>query len=479
MTSIFANLGRQNSAPNPNNPLFGATRPDQNNNQQQQNPPGTGLFQNTTTPQQQNQPQQTSNLFGGSTTTQPKGTGLFGSSTHTPQPQQTSSLFGGQTAQPQQQTSSLFGGSTSQPQQQTSNLFGGQTSQPQQQTSSLFGGQATQPQQQTSSLFGGQASQPQQQTSSLFGGQQNQQQQPSNSLFSSLNQNQQNQSLASTFNGSTTNVPQLQAQQQLAASQLQAHGLSNTVREKSIGDQVKTLVDKWDPNSGETLLRAYLYNGVNPAYAPFYHPDAAQGETEKEWDEALARKPPNTDDHAFVPILTRGFGALKARIETQKGYVQSMQLRLHEMNYSLQAVMTKHQQEFSVRLEGAKRKHAALSQRCLRLAVKSQILRNRGYALDGQEESLRRQLMELAKKVEDPAFTGREEEIWARMVALRERARWLEEEGKRLGAQAEEQQQRSVPDHVIETTKRILKDYDEQLVHLGTIIECRVAQQQA
>jgi len=40
----------------------------------------------------------------------------------------------------------------------------------------------------------------------------------------------------------------------------------------------------------------------------------------------------------------------------------------------------------------------------------------------------------LAGRVADPAFGAREEELWARMVALRERARWLGEEGKRVRA---------------------------------------------
>ena len=57
------------------------------------------------------------------------------------------------------------------------------------------------------------------------------------------------------------------------------------------------------------------------------------------------------------------------------------------------------------------------------------------------------------------------------MVALRERARWLEEEGKRLGAQVQESNAGGsgggVPEHVLEKTKKILADYDGQLRHLA------------
>ena len=89
------------------------------------------------------------------------------------------------------------------------------------------------------------------------------------------------------------------------------------------------------------------------------------------------------------------------------------------------------------------------------------------------EEGLRKTLIGLEKQILDPAFSSREEEIWARMVALRERARWLEEEGKRLGGQVEEQERQGsgVPDEVVQKTKKILRDYDGQLVHLARELE--------
>ena len=223
-------------------------------------------------------------------------------------------------------------------------------------------------------------------------------------------------------------------------------------------------------------MQAYLYNAVNAAYAPFFHRNV--DETEQEWEEALAKKPKpieNKDGEnvSFVPVLVRGFGALGKRVEYQAKTVNEMRARLHEMNNSLDAVMAKHQQNITVRLENARRQHFALSQRCLRLAVQAQVLRNKGYPLDPAEEGLRKTLLALEKQVQDPAFAGREEEIWARMVLLRERARWLEEEGKRLGGLVEEQgrQGSGVSDEVVQKTKRILRDYDGQLVHLAKELE--------
>ena len=221
-------------------------------------------------------------------------------------------------------------------------------------------------------------------------------------------------------------------------------------------------------------MQAHLYNAVNAAYAPFYY--RGVDEDESEWEAALKAKPKAVEvggeNVSFVPVLVRGFHDLGERVEYQAQKVNDMRARLHEMNNSLDAVMARHQQNLSVRLENAGRQHAALSQRCLRLAVKTQVLRHRGYPLDQSEEGLRKSLQQLEKLVMDPSFAAREEEVWARMVALRERSRWLEEETKRLGGVLDEQQNGSgVSEEVMAKTKKILKDYDGQLRHLAREME--------
>ena len=74
-----------------------------------------------------------------------------------------------------------------------------------------------------------------------------------------------------------------------------------------------------------------------------------------------------------------------------------------------------------------------LGQKALVLATKTQVLRNRGYVLDAAEEELKRRLLALEKRVLDPEIEGRGEEIWARMVGIKERGRMLEEEFRRAG----------------------------------------------
>ena len=60
--------------------------------------------------------------------------------------------------------------------------------------------------------------------------------------------------------------------------------------------------------------------------------------------------------------------------------------------------------------------------------------------MDQAEEELKKKLIELEKRTFDPVLGGRQEEIWARMSGVRERARILQEETERLGKTVEGQQ---------------------------------------
>jgi nuclear pore complex protein Nup54 len=82
----------------------------------------------------------------------------------------------------------------------------------------------------------------------------------------------------------------------------------------------------------------------------------------------------------------------------------------------------------------AKRKHAVLKRRCLVLATKVQVLRNRGYAMGGDEDDLKAKIVALEKNVGDPGLDARQEEIWARMITVQERARLLKNEIEKNGA---------------------------------------------
>lgn len=415
-----------------------------NNAQQQSSTPS--LFGGANT-NQSSQPAQSTSLFGQSQPAQSNTPSLFGGAAQQQNQQQSStpSLFGApqQNQQQQSSTPSLFGQSAQQPQQQ------------QQQSGGMFGSLAnTQPQQQnqsTAGLFGAPASslQPQQQPGGLFSqsnnGQNQQQQQQQSSMFGNT-MNNANSLSASLLSASMSALPAaLTNKPSTVGFTTQAIAAP---RDKTIPDQMETIMRKWSPETPECLMQHYFYVSVPPEQAPFITmpPNA----DEREWEKALRNKP----SEGSVPVIAKGFQQLGTRLNMQVEAVKQLQLRLHEMNNSLSAMMQKHELVLSVRAAEAKRKHIGLSQRCLALAIRAQVLANRGFVLDGAEEELKKKLVELEKGVFDPAFASREEEIWARMVAIRERTRWLQEESEKLGRQASGENG-GLDEHVLEKTKKV------------------------
>lgn len=168
--------------------------------------------------------------------------------------------------------------------------------------------------------------------------------------------------------------------------------------------------------------------------------------------------------------------------------VSALYQRVNEINESLRQRIEDHDLKFTVRTMEARRRHIALSRRTLALATKVQVLRNRGYALDGAEEELKTKLSKLQQTTQDPVLAGRQEELWARMTVVRERAGMLKEETEKLGKLAGGGQDVELLDEEtmgrvkkvrlvqpVNLTKarkdanymgQILSDYDSQLGHL-------------
>lgn len=178
-------------------------------------------------------------------------------------------------------------------------------------------------------------------------------------------------------------------------------------------EQIATTFRKWHPGDPSCVFRHYFYNKVDNAAVPFYQP--GPNEDPKEWEEALQRKP----GQGYIPVLGAGFSGVADRLQTQKRVVGEHNVRLHQINASLDAILSRHDLETSVRALAARRRHVALRERCLALAARVQVLRNRGYALSGDEDDLRLKLVELDRAVQDPALSAREEELWSRLIVLR------------------------------------------------------------
>lgn len=186
-----------------------------------------------------------------------------------------------------------------------------------------------------------------------------------------------------------------------------------------------------------------------PEQAPFYGPTAQDDEAK--WEEALNKKP----SPGAIPVLVKGFREIGMRMNMQLQALHTLGGRLHEINSGLSKLLQKHELSISVRAAECQRKHLRLSHQCLGLAAKTQVLRNRGYAMDSLEEELRNKLLLLERNVLDPALNGRSEEIWARMVSVRERGRLLQREFGKAGTGLLQEQGQVLDEEVMRRVKRV------------------------
>ncbi|KAK3311617.1 nucleoporin complex subunit 54-domain-containing protein [Chaetomium strumarium] len=295
---------------------------------------------------------------------------------------------------------------------------------------SVFGGGGT-------SMFGQSSNQQQLQQQQLQQQQQQQQQQPAQAL------------------GQQQGTPN----PQLAGSLWQPGSLSSY--QKPIPDQIKLITEKWDPSNPNCAFKTYLYNKVDEHTVPLYGP--GPNEDPKEWEEALRQKPaPN-----YIPVLCAGFPSIIARLTLQRRVIVEFNNKLHAINASLDAILSRHDLEHTVRAFNARRRHAELSKRCLMLASRVQVLRNKGYALSGDEDALKQRLQKIDKSIQDPALSARMEELWSRLIILRGYADNLKDEINKPGFAESD----GLGEEIEAKAKKILEDYDKQLQHLKKQVE--------
>jgi nuclear pore complex protein Nup54 len=196
-----------------------------------------------------------------------------------------------------------------------------------------------------------------------------------------------------------------------------------------MGAKLEKFYNKFNHESRDCAFQYYFYNFVGEN-AQFYQP--TQRDDEAKWEKALDNKP----GPGYTPVLAVGFQELGRRLEQQAKQAAALNVRLHEINDECHQMLQTHDLVISLKALEARRRHTQLSHRVLKLATKVQVLRSRGYALGPEEEDLKLRLANLEKATFDPALSGRAEEIWARMVGVRERARMLQEEMKNIGRRA-------------------------------------------
>ncbi|RGP75215.1 nuclear pore nup57 [Fusarium sporotrichioides] len=300
------------------------------------------------------------------------------------------------------------------------------------------------------SLFGqsqpAQAAAPAQNTGFSFG--QSQQQQQGGAFGASIQQSQPQQ------------MPALSQSQAQLSNSLWQPG-KETPHQKPILEQMKLVTEKWDPANPNCVFKYYFYNKVDESHVPYYKPQPH--EDPREWEEALQNKPAP----GFMPVLCSGYAGVADRLKTQKRAVSDFNTRLHQINGSLDAVLQRHELETEVRAVAARRRQTTISERCLALAARVQVLRNRGYALSGDEDDLSSRLQNLEREVQDPAVGAREEELWSRLIVLRGYADQLSKEMDKPSGVEEE----TIDPEREAKAKRVLEDYEKQIQHIKKELE--------
>lgn len=252
-----------------------------------------------------------------------------------------------------------------------------------------------------------------------------------------------------------------------------------SIDQKPILEQMKLVTDKWDPANPSCVFKHYFYNKVDESHIPFYKPQPH--EDPREWEEALQNKP----GPEFMPVLCSGYTGVADRLKTQKRAVSEFNTRLHQINGSLDAISQRHELETEVRALAARRRQVTINERCLALAARVQILRNRGYALSGDEDDLKNRLQKLEREVQDPALEAREEELWSRLIVLRGYSDRLSKELDKPSAEGQEIDDDTqtkakrvctfdvdfILANLLTLVPQVLEDYEKQLNHLKKELE--------
>lgn len=218
---------------------------------------------------------------------------------------------------------------------------------------------------------------------------------------------------------------------------------------RSIPAQMNIVKDKWDPSSVQSPLRTYLYQHVaDETEALRYRP--GPNEDENKWEEAVNNRPGPT----WVPLLVHGFFELGKKAQIQMEAIQKCNMMLQEINTSLDYQLNTHRQTVATRLAECKRRQIATSRKTLALAVKVQILRNKGYVMDNAEEELKEKLQRMEREVFDPSLDAREQEFWARMLGIRERAKRIKVDMEKV-APTPETEQPILDDATVEAARQV------------------------
>jgi len=343
-----------------------------------------GQNNNTTTPGtstgfgfgQNNQNNNTGSGFSFGNKTNTTGTSLFGSNTNN---NTGSGLFGANN----NNNNSLFKTNTN----SGTGLFGANNNNT---GSSLFGNNNT-----GGSLFGNNNNT----SGGLFGSNNN----TSGGLFGN------NNSKPGLFGSTTTGFGGMGQQQFMGIQQAQQHT-------STVADELRKIQEYWNPQSPNCQFKHYFYNIVHPSDVSRYV--KPPNDDEGLWRQAQKNNP---DSSCMVPALAIGFDGIKKRMDEQSKQTNAHEAKLKELSDKVEKLRQKHLLETTGKLEEYRRRHLSLAHRTLKIMKQVYILRNRGYSIRPEEETLKVRLENLATNLRKSSqFRGRVEELWAHLQMIRD-----------------------------------------------------------
>jgi len=199
--------------------------------------------------------------------------------------------------------------------------------------------------------------------------------------------------------------------------QQQFMGIQQTQQHTStVADELRKIQEYWNPQSPNCQFKHYFYNMVHPSEVGRYV--KPPNDDEGLWRQAQKNNP---DSSCMVPAIAIGFDGIKKRMAEQSKQTNAHEAKLKELADKVEKLRQKHLLETTGKLEEYRRRHLSLAHRTLKIMKQVYILRNRGYSIRPEEETLKVRLENLAASLRKSSqFRGRVEELWAHLQMIRD-----------------------------------------------------------
>lgn len=255
-------------------------------------------------------------------------------------------------------------------------------------------------------------------------------------------------------------VWQYLSQQEQSAQQLNQRLLPGQhANPQYIWQSLALIKSEWDPNSPNCKFKHYFYNIVHPSEVQRF--TKPPNEDDKAWEMAMKNNP---DPSCMVPVRAVGFEALRTRIETQDRQCQAHRIKLEQLDQKMKEVRRKHTIETIVKLQEYKRRHIDLTQRVIQFLKYAQILRNKGFSIENDEEALRAKLENVQSHLQQSEqFHGKLNQLWAQLQLVRESSRIY-------GGDEDDKGWASVSEKDMQTISKVLEDQQNGLAHVMKIL---------